>query len=209
MISLKNVFRIIGVVVVVGLLATSYFYHNAYQRERADRLRLSENQEVLLGERDFYKTEYGTSVSTNKELNLSLKEYKSLYAASAKEIRDLNLKVKRLLAQVDGTITTSIDTTVVSQDTTIFVGGVTIPAVVFRWKDEWTSIAGVATKDSTTLSYRSKDSITTRIFYTPKRFLFWDVGVKSMYQVMTNKNPNNEISYSRFITLEKLNKVKD
>lgn len=209
MISLKSTLRIIGIVVVVGLMASSWLSYNAYQRERADRLRLSENQEVLMGERDFYKTEYGTSVSTNRELNLSLKEYKKLYSASAKEIRDLNLKVKRLMAQVDGTITTSIDTTVASHDTTIFVGGVTIPAVVFRWKDEWTSIAGVATKDSTSLSYRSKDSITTRIFYTPKRFLFWDVGIKSMYQVMTNKNPNNEISYSRFITLEKLNKVKD
>lgn len=209
MISLKNVLRIIGVVVVVGLMTSTYLYHNAYQREHSDRLRLSENQEVLMGERDFYKTEYGTSVSTNRELNLSLSEYKKLYTASAKEIRDLNLKVKRLMAQIDGTITTSIDTTVASHDTTIFVGGVTVPAVVFKWRDDWTSIAGVATKDSTTLSYRSKDSITTRIFYTPKRFLLWDVGIKSMYQVMTNKNPNNEISYSRFITLEKLNKVKD
>lgn len=208
MISLKNVLRIIGVVVVVGLIASTYLYRNAYQREHADRLRLSSNQEVLLGERDFYKTKYGTSVSTNKELNLSLAEYKNLYSASAKEIKNLNLKVKRLMAQIDGTITTSIDTTVASTDTTIFVGGVTIPAVVFRWKDDWTSIAGVATKDSTSLSYRSNDSITTRIFYVPKRFLFWDVGIKSMYQVMTNKNPNNEISYSRFITLEKLNRVK-
>lgn len=169
---------------------------------REEKRRLANNQDALLSDIQFYKTEAGNNAASVQKLELSRSELKQHCTELLKTVDELNLKVRRLQAA-----STTVSKTEVTIETPVR------DSIVYRerldtvkrinWKDPWVELDGMIDKGIFSGEIRSTDTLIQIIHRVPRKFLFFRWGTKAIRQEMINKNPHSRIIYTEYIELKR------
>lgn len=172
------------------------------QNEREEKERFQSNQTALLSQVDYWTTESGESAAEVRKLTLTVDELRSVNSKLKETAEDLGIKLSRI--QSASTTSTSSDLHIITEvrDSIIYRDSIIMPVETFRWRDPWTEIVGVISKDSVDLSLSSTDTLTTIAHKIPHKFWFIKWGCKSIEQTVISSNPHTRIIYSEHIEIK-------
>lgn len=169
---------------------------------REEKRRLANNQDALLSDIQFYKTEAGNNAASVQKLELSRSELKQHCTELVKTVDELNLKVKRLQAASTTVSKTEVAIKTPVRDSIVYRER---PDTVKRinWKDPWVELDGMIDKEIFSGEICSTDTLIQIIHRIPRKFLFFRWGTKAIRQEMINKNPHSRIVYTEYIELKR------
>ncbi|MDR3140319.1 MAG: hypothetical protein LBU37_01100 [Tannerellaceae bacterium] len=183
-------------VLAVGLLSWQL------DKVKTEKNRLSSNQEALLSDIEFYKTEAGNNAASVQKLELSKSELKKYCDELTSTVKDLNIKIGRIQAasttvtQSDYKIVTVVKDSVVYRDKPVILRAI-------NFKDPWIDMAGVIDSGMFSGQISTRDTLVQVIHRVPKKFWFIKWGTKAIRQEIATKNPHSNIVYTEYIELKK------
>ena len=193
--------KIIAVVVFILLGITAYELGKSYLKVRKDNKRLNENINAINQDLTYYKSKSNKLVAKNSVLSFRINEFRKSFPKILNEIRDLKLRVNRInsisqtIIHSEKHIETHIKDTLIND---------TIKARVFNYTDDFYKLHGIAVGDTQKVDIKSTDSLIQVVFKGKrKRPYLWFLSKRRLEQVISNKNPNAKIAYSRFIKIIK------
>lgn len=191
----------IAVVVLLLIIITSLWF--MFKHQRAERIRLSDNQNTLLQDVVRFKTSDSLNVLQVGKLTLSNSEFKKYNADLMETVDELNLKVRRLQnASSTGTVTVTEVQTII-KDSTIYRDKEPIIIKCIDFSDGWVTATGCADNGVFNGQITSRDTLQTFADRVPRKFLFIKFGTKSIRQTIISKNPHTIIEYHKVIELKK------
>lgn len=167
-----------------------------------ERNRYKANQQALLSNVKYYKTENGKSAASVKKLTLSYDELKEHYKDVCKVAKDLDIKVKRMQSASTTATRTEIKVVTEIRDSIVYRDSIKERIQVFRWNDPWVSILGKIERDSIGMNVESRDTLTQIVHRVPHKFWFIKWGTKAIRQDIVSSNPHTKITYSEYIELK-------
>lgn len=169
---------------------------------REEKKRLANNQESLLSDIEYYKTESGKNAASVQKLELTRSELERHCKDLTQTVEDLGLKVKRLQSASTTSTKTEVDIQVQVRDSLVYRDKPdTLKKISF--KDSWVELDGYIDRDVFTGRISSVDTLIQIIHRIPKRFLFFKWGTKAIRQEVVNKNPHSKIVYTEYIELKR------
>lgn len=195
--------------IIITLLC--FFSIKSCNNYKKDNGRLSNNQTALLSEMETYKTKDGKNAARIMQLEMTTGEYEKLMGEQAEQIKRLGIKIKRLESlNSAGTETETGGKTSIRDSVVIrYVDSVRVVDSIryFEWKDTWSTINGIITKDSVDCRYHGVDTLNIICYRVPKKFLgFIPWGTKYIQTEVYNANENTKITYVESIKLSKKKK---
>ncbi|MDH6308056.1 uncharacterized protein YoxC [Dysgonomonas sp. PFB1-18] len=171
-------------------------------RTKTEKKRLSSNQEALLSDIEFYKTEAGDNAASVQRLELSKSELEKHCEDLTQTVKDLNLKVKRIQAASTTVTKTEYKIQTVVKDSIIYRD---VPVIVqsIVYKDPWIDIDGVIDSSMFSGNISTRDTLVQVIHRVPKKFWFIKYGTKAIKQEVVSKNPHSNIVFTEYIELKK------
>lgn len=192
----KYLFAIIGLLLI--LLVALSFYSARLRRENA---RIKSNNLVLSSQLDTFRTELGESAARVDRLNLTLKEFKQQNQELNERIKMLDLRLKRVTSYSINGYESSINFTVPLQINPTLPGVPTEKR--FTYVDTWNRVEGIIRSYSVNCAVTHKDTIDQIIYRVPRKFLFIRWGTKKVSQIITLRDTNSTIVYSKYIELQR------
>lgn len=192
----KYLMAISVLVLVIGLLC------GKLNKNKVDIDRLSNNQEALLSDIEFYKTEAGNNAASVQKLTLSKSELEKYCEDLTKTVKDLNIKVSRVQAasttvtQSDYQIVTVVKDSIIYRDKPVTLQ-------VINFIDPWINMAGVIDSGVFSGNISTRDTLVQVIHRIPKKILWIPYGTKAIRQEIVTKNPHANIVYTEYIELKK------
>ena len=172
-----------------------------YRHERNDRLRLEHSFKAANSKIEYYRSLNNELVAKTEVLQLKINEVKDLYPEIIAEIRNLKLTPKRTEHYSETVIHEQKDIVTTLRDSLIYD---TIPAKVFRYQDEFYTVNGIAIGDTQKVHIESRDSIIQVVYKGDRRKPWlWIFSRRKLQQVVSCKNPNSKVEYTRFIEIVK------
>lgn len=159
------------------------------------------NQEALLSDVEFYKTESGLNAASVQKLTLSYNELKENYSNVCETAKELKLKVKRMQSVSTSATATDVKFITVVKDSIVYRDGKLDSLLTFRWRDPWVDVCGNISKDSIDVSVHSTDTLIQIVHRVPHKFWFIKWGTKAIKQEVVSSNPHTQITYSKIIEL--------
>lgn len=195
------------VLLFVGLGVSTTILFNSWQKERSERIRVSENFDIVQSKytteqshSNEWKDKLGRSVSKTRKLVLTIDELKKYREADAKTIKDLKLKHPTDAGTI-GTQTTVPFTATVRDS---IIRDTLRPCIDF--KDNYAQINGCIDANKTFVgTFSVKDTIRTFGSVTYRKWLLFRCklfGIESIRQTVISSSPYTKISYNEFIILE-------
>jgi hypothetical protein len=170
---------------------------------KIEKVRLSNNQETLLGEAVIYKNKDSLSVASASELSLKISDLEEYRARDLELIETLQVDNKRL-EKIGSTVTkTEYVFKTVVRDSVIYIDSTHTETVdLWEYKDAWIDFKALVDSSGVPEIHMSSiDSLLYVEHVVPKKFLFFKWGVKSRRQEIVSRNPNTEIVSAEFITI--------
>ena len=168
---------------------------------REDRNRLSDNQRTLLSNVEFYRTKDSLSVASVERLTLSNREFNRYCGNLEKQVKDLNLKVKRLQSVSQAVTETKYVIKTAIRDS-ILPGRIdTLKCINYR--DLYLTFSGCVDREYFSGTIESRDTLVQIVHRVPRKFLFIRWGTKAIRQEVVNRNPYSKIVYTKYIELRK------
>ena len=168
---------------------------------REDRNRLSDNQRTLLSNVEYYRTKDSLSAASVERLTLSNREFTRYCDDLEKQVKDLNLKVRRLQSVSQTAIETKYVIKTVTRDSIIPGRMDTLRCIDFR--NDYLTLSGCVDREYFSGLIESRDTLVQIVHRVPRKFLFIRWGTKAIRQEVISKNPYSKITYSRYIELRK------
>ena len=173
---------------------------------RAENSRLKSNQSALLSQIDTFKTKSGLHAASVEQLTFSESELKKYNSELVAEIKDLNIKLKRVTAVAQTTAVAEYEIESVIKDSIIVIDNSRIDTVkCVDFRNEFLTVKGC---ESRNLPNAYKITITDRVpidlivHRVPKKFLFFRFGCKAVKITAVSKNPHAKIEYLDYIKLK-------
>ena len=198
---MKTKILVILAFIIIALSSVSYGVFKLYLKEKKDNSRLSKNISSLNENLTYYKSRNGHLVGKNSVLVFRLSEFKSSFSDLAEQIEDLRINVNRISSVSNTVIESEKHITTTLKDSII---NDTIIAKIFRYNDTFYDIKGLAIGSTQTVTIQSTDSILQVVYKGKRRKPYlWFLSKRQLEQVITNKNPNSKITYSKHIEITK------
>jgi len=198
---MKTKILVILAFIIIALSSVSYGVFKLYLKEKKDNNRLSKNISSLNENLTYYKSRNGHLVGKNSVLVFRLSEFKSSFSDLAEQIEDLRINVNRISSVSNTVIESEKHITTTLKDSII---NDTIIAKTFRYNDAFYDIKGLAIGSTQTVTIQSTDSILQVVYKGKRRKPYlWFLSKRQLEQVITNKNPNSKITYSKHIEITK------
>lgn len=195
---MKRILVYANIVLVISVLILSFFLNNT----REEKKRLTNNQESLLSDIEYYKTESGKNAASVQKLMLTKSELEKHCQNLTQTVKDLGIKVKRLQSATTTVTKTEIEIRTVVRDSIVYRDRPVILKTI-NWKDPWIKLNGVLDGDDFSAKIQSIDSLSHVAHRVPKKFLFFRFGTKAVRLEVVNKNPHNQIVYTEYIEVRK------
>lgn len=195
---MKRILVYANIVLVISVLILSFFLNNT----REEKKRLTNNQESLLSDIEYYKTESGKNAASVQKLVLTKSELEKHCKDLTQTVKDLGIKVKRLQSATTTVTKTEIEIRTVVRDSIVYRDRPVILKTI-NWKDPWIKLNGVLDGDDFSAKIQSIDSLSHVAHRVPKKFLFFRFGTKAVRLEVVNKNPHNQIVYTEYIEVRK------
>lgn len=187
-----------NIVLVISVLVLSFSLNNA----KEERKRLTNNQESLLSDIQYYKTESGKNAASVQKLELTKSELEKHCIDLTQTVEDLGIKVKRLQSVANTITKTEVEIQTVVRDSIVYRDR-PVNLKIINWKDPWISLDGVLDGKNFSAKIESMDTLSHVAHRVPKKFLFFRFGTKAVRLEVVNKNPHSQIIYTEYIELKK------
>lgn len=195
--SMNKILLYVNVALILTVSVLSYWLNNV----REEKKRLADNQEALLSDVDYYKTESGKSAASVLKLELSKSELENHCQDLTKTIDDLNIKIGRIQS-VSTTVTkTEVEIQTVVRDSIVY-RDLPVNLKVVKWLDPWVTLNGVLDGETFSAKIESVDTLSQVVHRIPKKFLFIKWGTKAIRQEVVSSNPHSKIVYTEYIELK-------
>lgn len=195
--SMNKILLYVNVALILTVSVLSYWLNNV----REEKTRLADNQEALLSDVDYYKTESGKSAASVLKLELSKSELENHCQDLTKTIDDLNIKIGRIQS-VSTTVTkTEVEIQTVVRDSIVY-RDLPVNLKVVKWRDPWVTLNGVLDGETFSAKIESVDTLSQVVHRIPKKFLFIKWGTKAIRQEVVSSNPHSKIVYTEYIELK-------
>lgn len=162
--------------------------------------KLTRNQNALLSQTKYYKTRDSLNAASIEKLTLTSAQFKDRQAESAKLIKNLSLKLRR----VESVSTQAVETTRLITDTLI----VRDSMIKINYADPYLSIKGQVSRPSCApekavlkAEIISYDTLVQVVHRVPRKFLFFRFGTKAIRQEIVSKNPYTKITYAEYVEI--------
>jgi hypothetical protein len=200
---------LVGIIIILFIALISCTH--GWMQTIKEKDRLKSNQEALLSDIDFYKTESGKNAASVQILELSKSELEKNRKELARTIAELGIKLKRVESTSTSIIKSDFEVVAPIKDSTVKfepipvgpIQAIPIPVRTFEWKDEWVYIYGIIRYSDVSCNVQSVDTLAQVVHRVPNQFWFIKWGTKAIRQEMVNKNPHNKIVYTEYIELKK------
>lgn len=172
---------------------------------KADRNRLSDNQNALLEKTTYYRTKDSLSAASVERLMLSKGELEKYCSELVGTCKDLNVKVKRLQSASTSATETKYNIQTILHDSIVIRDSLIIDTMkCISYEDTWLTFSS-CTMDGINFDtkIKSRDTLVTLVHRVPRRFLFFRWGYKAIRQEVISKNPNSTIIYTEYIEAKK------
>lgn len=195
--SMNKILLYVNVALILTVSVLSYWLNNV----REEKKRLADNQEALLSDVDYYKTESGKSAASVLKLELSKSELENHCQDLTKTIDDLNIKIG-MIQSVSTTVTkTEVEIQTVVRDSIVY-RDLPVNLKVVKWRDPWVTLNGVLDGETFSAKIESVDTLSQVVHRIPKKFLFIKWGTKAIRQEVVSSNPHSKIVYTEYIELK-------
>lgn len=195
---MKRYIVIISIIAFLISITTIVIQKERISSLKKERARLAENQSSLLGDIVRYRTKDSLNAVSVEKLTLKKKELETYRSDLAKQVKDLNIKLKRVESISQTSIKTEIGISAKLRDTVIIHDTIQC----FKFEDKHISVFGCIENDTVDLSARSSVKITQVLHRVPKSFWFIKYGTKAIRQEIIADNPYTELEYSEYIELK-------
>jgi hypothetical protein len=171
-----------------------------YFNERKEKNRLEDSWKAANQQIVYFNAKNGNLAAKNDVLQLKYKELKEIYPKIISEIKNLRVNPRRVEHYSETVVHQQKDIVTTLRDSLIFD---TVHVRVFNYKDEFYTIKGIAVGDTQKVHIESRDSLIQVVFkgerYKP---WLWIFSRRKLQQVVSSKNPNSKIEYSRSIEFQ-------
>lgn len=168
---------------------------------RTEKKRLANNQEALLTDVEYYKTESGKNAASVLKLELSKSELERHCQDLTKTVDDLNIKISRIQSASTTVTKTEVEIQTVVRDSIVYRDH-PISMKVINWRDPWIKLNGVLDGDTFSAKIESVDTLHQVVHRIPKKFLFIKWGTKAIRQEVVSSNPHSKIVYTEYVELK-------
>lgn len=192
--------NLIWLCLVILFALISFVTGRMYKNERSNRIRLEQSFVAANQEVQYYKSRNGVLVAKVDALQLKYNELKDIYPEIIAEIRNLKINPGRVDQYSETVIHAQKDIVTTLRDSIIYD---TIPVRVFNYNDEFYSVSGIAVGDTQRVHIESRDSL-IQVVYRGERIKpwLWIFSRRKLQQVVSCKNPNSKISFSKQIEIK-------
>lgn len=195
---MKKILLYGNIALIIAVMALSYWLNNT----REEKNRLANNQESLLSDIEYYKTESGKNASSVQKLVFTKSELEKHCQDLTQTVEDLGIKVKRLQSATTTVTKTEVKIQTVVRDSIVYRDlPVNLKAV--KWRDPWVTLIGVLDGETFSAKIESVDTLSQVVHRIPKKFLFIKWGTKAIRQEVVSSNPHSKIVYTEYIELRK------
>jgi hypothetical protein len=194
---MKKILLYVNVALILTVSVLSYWLNNV----REEKKRLADNQEALLSDVDYYKTESGKNAASVLKLELSKSELENHCQDLTKTIDDLNIKIGRIQSVSTTATKTEVEIQTVVRDSIVY-RDLPVNLKVVKWRDPWVTLNGVLDGETFSAKIESVDTLSQVVHRIPKKFLFIKWGTKAIRQEVVSSNPHSKIVYTEYIELK-------
>lgn len=187
----------INMALLVAVVSLSCWLGNVITEKK----RLANNQEALLTDVEYYKTESGKNAASVLKLELSKSELERHCQDLTKTVDDLNIKISRIQSASTTVTKTEVEIQTVVRDSIVY-RDLPISIKVINWRDPWIKLNGVLDGDTFSAKIESVDTLQQVVHRIPKKFLFIKWGTKAIRQEVVSSNPHSKIVYTEYIELK-------
>lgn len=194
---MKKILLYGNIALIIAVMVLSCWLNNT----REEKKRLANNQESLLSDIEYYKTESGKNAASVQKLVLTKSELEKHCQDLTQTVEDLGIKVKRLQSATTTVTKTEVEIQTVVRDSIVYRDRPVILKTI-NWKDPWIKLNGVLDGDDFSAKIQSIDSLSHVAHRVPKKFLFFRFGTKGVRLEVVNKNPHSKIVYTEYIEIK-------
>ena len=194
---MKKILLYGNIALVIAVMVLSCWLNNT----REEKKRLANNQESLLSDIEYYKTESGKNAASVQKLVLTKSELEKHCQDLTQTVEDLGIKVKRLQSATTTVTKTEVEIQTVVRDSIMYRDRPVILKTI-KWKDPWIKLDGILDGDNFSAKIQSIDSLSHVAHRVPKKFLFFRFGTKAVRLEVVNKNPHSKIVYTEYIEIK-------
>ncbi len=195
---MKKILVYANIVLIISILGLSFLLNNTMEEKK----RLANNQESLLSDVEYYKTESGKNAASVQKLELTKSELEKHCIDLTQTVEDLGIKVKRLQSASTTVTKTEVEIQTVVHDSIVYRDRPVILKTI-NWKDPWIKLDGILDGEDFSAKIQSIDTLNHIAHRVPKKFLFFRFGTKAVRLEVVNKNPHSQIVYTEYIELKK------
>lgn len=165
--------------------------------------RLNSNQEALMDDVTFYQTESEKNAASVQMLKLKKSEVENHYSDLLLDMKDLNIKLKRVEAASKVAIKTEYKIKTVVKDSIVYrdAGGVAELIQKINYSDSWITLRGIIDQGEFYGNINTVDTIKQIIHRVPKKWWFIKYGTKAIRQEIYSTNPHTKIVYTEYIEI--------
>lgn len=195
----RNNLTWLGIVLLFAMI--SFVTGRMYKAEHDSRIRLEQSFFAANQDVQYYKSRNGELVAKVDALQLKYNELKEIYPEIIAEISNLKIRPGRVDQYSETAIHTQKDIVTTLRDSIIYD---TIPVKIFNYSDEFYTISGIAVNDTQRVHLESRDSL-IQVVYKGERIKpwLWIFSKRKLQQVVSCKNPNSKIEYTKIINIKK------
>lgn len=173
------------------------------RRLRTENQRLGQNISTLTSDVELYRTRSGASAAEVHSLRLKQSELEQLNDDLRDQIRELDIRLRRVNSIATATTQTELTFEVRLPDSVrhrTITDSIRLPL----YADTWSTLQATLVGDRIEGRFLSVDTLHQVVYRIPRRFLFIRYGTKELRQVITSSNPHTRLVYSSHITLERM-----
>ena len=192
----------IGVIILMGVALSVCI--SGWNNTKKEKDRLSSNQEALLSDVEFYKTESGKNAASVQALELKTSELEKHKKDLTQTVKDLNIKLSRVKS-TSTTVTESnyqIEATI--RDSIVYRDRL-VPVYLkcVDYQDPYINFVGcIDSAGKFTGNIATIDTLDQVVHRVPKKIWFIKWGTKAIRQEIVSRNPNSKIVYSEYIEVK-------
>jgi len=194
---MKKILLYGNLALIIAVMVLSCWLNNTMEEKK----RLANNQESLLSDIEYYKTESGKNAASVQKLVLTKSELEKHCQDLTQTVEDLGIKVKRLQSATTTVTKTEVEIRTVVRDSIVYRDRPVVLKMI-KWKDPWIKLDGILDGDDFSAKIQSIDSLSHVAHRVPKKFLFFRFGTKAVRLEVVNKNPHSKIVYTEYIEIK-------
>jgi predicted nuclease with TOPRIM domain len=198
---MKNTILKIGLfALAVVLLVGMSIKISLLQKEKE---RLKQNTEALMSGAKYYENKFGESTAEVNRLNLTVSELQDNRAALVQEVKNMDIKLKRLQSISNTSLVSEFNSKLTLHDTIIVRDTFIDTVQCASYKDEYIDVNVCDFKDEIYANIITYDTIIQVVHRVPKKWWFIKYGTKAIRQTIKSSSPYTKITYTEYIEIKK------